>query len=494
VYKIITATAKTSAASIAVLLLGILSTKIMAVIVGPSGIGLLSVLRQIQQTASTIGPASGETALVQGLASREGKTQSSYLVTTFWLFLFGSIAVAVALVGLAPWIAPLIFADEDTRFVGLTRWLAVPVVLVGALTYLRGVLNGFRAIGRLALVQLINGIVAAVLAYPVAVLVESGYASAYVFLMSAGFGVSAALAYYSAHRAGFLDPVFASIKTGISGINGEGARHFFSIAGATLLNGLAVMVTLLAIRALIVRYGGLAAAGIFDVAWVLSAYYLTLVSTSLTTYYLPTLSGEVMDEARATLVQQVLKLTTLITVPLVTTVVVLKPLVIQILYSDQFTPALEIMRWMLIGDYFRMAGWVLGMMLLAFANMRVFLGKQVILQVVLLACSYSSLTYFGELQGVGIGFLVMQVLNLVYLAYYVKRRYNVRFSGSTLVFWGLGLCLITGASLQTWSDFRVDWSVASLWIASTIIFCFFAIGKEDRIKLLTMLRRTDERA
>ena len=39
-------------------------------------------------------------------------------------------------------------------------------------------------------------------------------------------------------------------------------------------------------------------------------------------------------------------------VPLVVTTIVLKPAVVRLLYSPAFLPALEIMRWMLIGDYF----------------------------------------------------------------------------------------------------------------------------------------------
>ncbi|MBA2441554.1 MAG: oligosaccharide flippase family protein [Rubrobacter sp.] len=487
--NLLSAVVKTGAGSLAVLILGALATKVLAVVVGPAGIGLLSVLRQIQQTAVVIGPVGGQPALVQGLASREGEERLAYLGTTFWIFVLGTAAVAVFLLGAAPLLAPLLFDDSSAHTVSLVRWLTLPVSLAVAQVYFIGLLNGFQAIGRLALVKVFYSLVLAALAYPVALLVSAGYVVAFIFMTSIGLAASLALAVYMTHRAGWLRPLATAVR---SGFDRRGAGHFFSIAGTTLVTMTATTGALLAIRAITVRHGGLAAAGMFDVAWTLSQYYITLVLTTFTTYYLPALSGENDPGGRALLIEQVLRLSTMLMVPLITTVVVLKPLVVQVLYSSDFMPALEIVRWMLIGDYLKVTGWIFGLTILAYANMKVFFWKETLSQIGLLSFCYAAIAYFQELQGIGVGILLMYAVNLAYVIYYVADRHDFFFSGRLAANWGIGLALVLGASWHTWSDVRVAWIPALLWVGAAVCFAALSLRQSERKAILRLVLRQKE--
>src|SRR3954470_8059329 len=103
--EILKAVLKTGSGTVGFLLFGVLATKIMAVILGPSGIGLFSLLRQTVEFSKGLGSLGGETALVQGLASRKGETQDNYLVTAFWVFASGTLLTVTVLLGFAPWLA-----------------------------------------------------------------------------------------------------------------------------------------------------------------------------------------------------------------------------------------------------------------------------------------------------------------------------------------------------------------------------------------------------
>src|SRR5207249_957846 len=119
----------------------------------------------------------------------------------------------------------------------------------------------------------------------------------------------------------------------------------FPMAGTFMVTGFVGSGVPLAIRALTGREFGLHGAGILDVAWTLSMAYIGLVLSSFSTYYLPTLSGTKDSAARAQLIHQVLRMALFLMLPLVTGIIVLKPLVARLLYSDEFLPALPIMRW-----------------------------------------------------------------------------------------------------------------------------------------------------
>src|SRR5919107_2472525 len=183
--ELLKATLKTGSGAMGSLLLGMVSVKVLAVILGPSGIGLYSLLRQIADFSNRFGTLGGETALVQGLASRKDQARDEYLVTTFWVFVLGALLVSVALLAFAPWVASGVLGRSDEQAIGLVRWLALPGALGVASIYLNGVLNGFRAIGLMALLQILGAATMALLAYPVSRLVEVGYPLAFIVMMSA---------------------------------------------------------------------------------------------------------------------------------------------------------------------------------------------------------------------------------------------------------------------------------------------------------------------
>src|SRR3712207_2281125 len=95
--ELVKAFLKTGSGSVGFLLFGVLTTKIMAVILGPTGVGLYSLLRQLLDVSKQAGTLGGEIALVQGLASRKEMERDNYLVTTFWIFMLGATLVVVVL-------------------------------------------------------------------------------------------------------------------------------------------------------------------------------------------------------------------------------------------------------------------------------------------------------------------------------------------------------------------------------------------------------------
>jgi O-antigen/teichoic acid export membrane protein len=487
--ELLRAALKTGGGSVGFLLLGMLATKIMAVVLGPSGVGLYSLLRQTVDLCKGIGTVGGEAALVQGLASRKGEEQDSYLVTTFWAFALGCSLIVAGLLAFAPWIALWVFDRNDGQTVNMVRGLALPAALWVASTYINGVLNGFRAIGLLALFQVLGTGAMALLAYPVSRLVEVGYPIAFIVVLSAPPAVSVVLGVWSALQAGWLSPLVRSV--GIR-LDPASLRHFSSFAGTTFVTGLVATGTVLAVRSLIIRYDGLAGAGVFAAAWTLSMAYIMLALASFGTYYMPTLSQTDEPLDRTTLMQQVMRLATLTTVPLIVGVVVLKPLAVQILYSGEFTSSLEIIRWMLIGDYFKVAAWVVAVPALAFADMKVYFWTELLWHAGFLACAALALSGFDSTQGIGIGFLLMYVLYLAYYLHYARSRHRFSLRGSVVRSWVLGLALVVGASWYTWSDTQVNWLTATLWVVAAVGFSWLSLDREERERVLHMFRRRKE--
>ncbi|MBU0484131.1 MAG: oligosaccharide flippase family protein [Proteobacteria bacterium] len=482
--EILKAVVKTSSGTIASLFFGALSIKVLAVVLGPVGVGMFSIVRQIQQLLVSVGTMGGQIALVQGLSSKRKVSRDDYIVTSFWITFACTVLISICLVCFSHDIARLIFGEATTQMIVLVRWLILCLWVSVAYTFFNALLNGYRAIGIMAWGQISIAATSLAVVYKTAQMVKDGQPEVFVWMLSISFLTGFLVVFAKAYLAGWLKP---ALKRIIVGINVEEAKHFFSIGGTTVVTGLLTTGTLLFVRALIANRMGMYSAGTFDVAWTLSMMYVTLILTSLGTYYLPTLAGMQEKEQRQKFVGQLLYLTTLLFVPLVTIVILFKPLIIHVFYTSEFDYSLKILRWMLIGDYFKVAAYVVAMPVLARADMKVFFVTELLWNGCFLLISFVSIYVLEDLQGIGVVFSILYGLLFAYYGFYAKSRYDIEFNYRMKCHWLLGLLVVVVVSWLTWSDIEMDW-VKSVTVMSVVMFfSWFAIEVEDRRKLLDIL-------
>lgn len=475
---LIRAISKTGLGSLFSLVSGVITNKIFALLLGPSGIGFISLLRQIELTALSLSSFNGRNALVQGMASREGNAKAKYFVTVSYFFIFGGFTIAIMLFLFAPQIANLILNSSDISDIRLIQFLSVPLLLDTGLFYFMGVLNGHKAIGRLATVQVINSFVAALLAYPVSKAIQIGYWVLFVALMSVSSLIALIIAFVFSWKIGWFDSFRQNWK-----YSGSDARHFLSIASVTIITTFIDMGAVLILRAVISKNMGLINTGIFEVSWTLSMRYVTIILTSFATYYLPTLS-QIRDlDKRSNFVKQVMRLVVIIIVPLIIIVAISKPLIVTILYSKEFLLSLETIRWMLIGDYFKVTSWVLAYLMLAFPDMKIFFWSEVVTHVWLILGCLGFVIFGNWLPGVGLSFMSLYIGYLIFTLIYAKRKHSIFFEKPMIIHWLIGLFLIVGVSVQTWNYKTLDFFTGLIWIILALAFIFFSFQKEERTML-----------
>ncbi len=488
--RLLKAVLKTGSGTAGLLVFGIVATKIMALVLGPAGIGILSLLRQIRQMALTLGTISGSTALVQGIASRHGSNRDAYIQTVFCIFLISGIFSCLGIVFYAAEIATLVLDRDDAEAVSLIRWLALPVFLNVLLVFFSGLLNGYRAIGRLAIVGVVGAFFLALIAYPAAKSVENGDLLAFVWMMTGSVAAALFAAIYFLWRGGWL---VIKLKNTVHGLKLTAAQHFFSVAGTMLIANIAMTGALLAARAMITHKLGLSSAGIFDVAWTLSMMYVTIITQSFGAYYLPTLSGVSDSSERLHLIGRVFRLALLLVTPVVVAVVVLKPLVINLLYSPDFMPSLETIRWMLIGDYFKVMGWVLAFTILAFTDMRTFFWSEVMFAVFLLVGAYVSVMQWGIVEGVGTTFTALYAVYFLFTLIYCKIRHGFMLSRSMMWNFLVGLALVLVASFYNWDVVDVNYFTSVAWIAAACLVSWLSLGCSEKKAIIFMLHKLNIR-
>lgn len=472
----------TGSASVACMLLGAITTKVIAVLAGPSGIAVFAQLRQAAQWLITLATLNGQTSLIRGAASKEGEEKLRFISTVAMIYLFASLIVVLAAYAGGSNIARFLFDSSDERFIRAVSMLPVIIAVGSVSSFVYGVINSYREIKTLALIQISGSVATVAIVYPL--LHFWNHPAAYIIIVSIGFLVSSVVGIWWIVRRRW----FAAIAwSRLAKANSLYTREHISYSIATLAAGLVGAGAVLYIRSLYIQTGGLDAGGVFDAAWTISMMYVMLLLSSFNTYYFPTLSGTKSPENIQELVTRVFRIATLVGTLLVSFVVIAKPLLVSLLYSGGFHHSTEILRWMLIGDYFKITTWVLGMLLLAFAERLRFITCELVYHSLMVGSIYLLISSTWEIAGI-----VFMIYNALYLAYiwrHAYRKYGVRIDKPLVYHWLLGLLVVLASSAFAWNEVSMNvLNSVLLWCVTSFLFLLLATSVAERRSAIVWMR------
>ena len=471
--ELIVAVFKTGSATVANLLVGAITVKIIATITGPVGVGAWSLLRQCQQCAVAIGTGNGGISLVRGISQLAGKERSQFVRTVATTYLLLGICVTLGMILLSARLAHWVGTLNAQIFV----LLALPVAVGIFRDYMIALLNGMRAIGRLALVQIFGAVAAALMAYPAALLVAKNDFSGFVLLMLIVGFVSSVAAIYFLRRTDW-DLNFAERPLWTL----DSFRRFASLAGTMAVIGIVATATLFAARVLIARYRGINEAGYFDVAWSLGLTYVGLILNAFGTYYLPRLSA-MKDSEQIELIQHVGKLTVMAMTPLIVFMTIIKSWIVTMFYSSEFLPALGIFQLLLVADYIKMSTWVFSVVVVARGLERPFLIGNVLWDLGLLFGIWLVLQFNFSIGAIGLVVVTLNCCGLFGYSRIISRALPVRFSPRLWLAWGAGLLCVLGSTALGWNAAKVDFSLNWVPLIASLAVSWLCMTTEDKAAL-----------
>lgn len=339
---------------------GLVKMKAVAVLLGPAGVGLAGLYLSLIQTASSIaalgignvGTRQIAAAHAEGGDEAVGRTRRSLFWGTMALALIGAVVFWLA----SGWIARGILADESRATD--VAWLSLGVGLTVAAGSQGALLTGLRRIGDLARINVGAGIIGAALGVLALWLWGAHGLIAMVLVAPV---VTFLLGHLYVVRLG--PPAGPPVR--LPEMSREW-RVMVTLGFAFMLSGLVTTLGHLAARTLVQRELGAEALGQFQAAWAIGMTYLGFVLGAMGADYYPRLTAAIRDPATATrLVNEQTEVALLLCAPVLLAMLGLAPWVINLLYSAEFGPAVEILRWQLLGDIPKVMSWPLGFVILA---------------------------------------------------------------------------------------------------------------------------------
>lgn len=388
-----------------VILIGLVRTKIIAVLLGALGIGLISIYQSISDMIRSGCMLGMDTAGVKEVAessASEDKLSFYKTIARFnrCFFLSALIAFFICVVFCYP-ISLWAFGDGGHAiYIAL---LSVGIFMLILATGRSAILQGMRKITEMAKVAIIGGLIGLVVTIPIYYFWRlDGIIPA--LILNAAIGLFCAEYYY--RKQGIK-------KIGISNhVAFERGLSSLKLGAYIVAGGFIGTLSMFAVRAFISHNIDVEAAGLFQASWVITNVYFGVVLRSMGADFFPRLSAVSQDDVEMKRLVNEQSYIVLVLGTLVILILLLfsKP-VLSLLYSDQFVYADGVLKWQLLGTFFKIVSWPMSFILLAKNRGFVFLITEVVFYGVYLLASYLLYSYCG-LEAAGLGYFVAYAVYL----------------------------------------------------------------------------------
>lgn len=410
------------------ILISILRSKIMAVLLGPAGIGVLGLLNSTILLISSLTNFGLGISGVKDIAAANESQDELRIAKTIkvlqrLIWYTGIFGALVTLIG-ASWLSTIAFGDATYTIAFV--WLSITVLLKQLASGQFVILQGLRRLKDLASANVIGSALGLLVSIPfyyylgVEGIVPGMILTAICTYLVAQF-------YGNKTKMGRVDISHSEVKT-----QGKGMM----LMGFMLsLSGIMVLGESYAIRIFINATGGVEQVGLYNAGIALISTYVGLLFTAMETDYYPRLSGVAQDNAKANeLVNQQAEIALLILAPVLIAFMVFIDWVIIILYSSEFIAVNAMIYWAFLGMFFKVPAWVIGFIFIAKGQSRLFFWSELASNLYLLLFNILGY-YFWGLTGLGISFLAAYALYLLQVYGIARTKYGFRFqSGFAKIF------------------------------------------------------------
>lgn len=378
----------TSLSTIIKLITGYISVKIVASIIGPSGIALIGQLQNFTSIFTTLGAGGINNGVVKYVSefkeeeSELKKILSNGMRITFFLSLFFGIIIAIFCYPLSKWI----FLDSKYYYVFI--FLGIGLLLLSLNNYFLSILNGFQEFRKFVIVNILTSIIG--LIFTIFLVLEFQLEGALIANVTYQSFVLFVTIF-------FVKKYFWFNKDYLwSKWNKPIIKKYLSYSLMALVSAATVPVSQLIIRGHIIHEFSIDAAGYWEGMNRISGLYMVFFTTTFGVYYLPKLS-EIKDNF--SLRQEIIKTYKIIAPLILLSLIIvyfLKDIVIGILFTKDFYAMKYLFFWQLSGDFFKIMSWILAFIMVAKSMTRIYIISEIVFSVLLVVLSY----YFINLNGI----------------------------------------------------------------------------------------------
>lgn len=459
------------------ILVGVLRNKLVAVILGPEGMGLISLFNstiKLLSDSTNLGISMTAVREISEAYERGDEKRLAHfiLMVRVWSLItavMGALLCILLSRQLNDW--TFTWGDHVLHFVLLSPVVALSALTGGELA----ILKGTRRLKMLVCQSVYVMLGSLALSIPLYLLWKEAAIVPSILLVAVVQLFFAIIYSYRLYplRLRFSKEVIASgwgmVRLGVAfvlaGILGSGAEFV--------------------IRSYLNHEADLSAVGLYNAGYLITFTYAGMVFQAMETDYYPRLSAACaedgsLDEANR-LVNKQIEVSLLLISPLLITFMVGLPVFLPLLLSSKFVPIIDMMRVASLAMFMRAVTLPIEYISLAKGASGSYLFLELVYDVmivVLIILGY----HFWELTGTGVALLLAGVFNLLLVLLYVRWRFGYRLSRSVVRIFGIHFPLGVAVYLITlWSNGPVAWVASGVLLLASWCYSIRVLRSKSQL-------------
>lgn len=454
------------------ILISIVRTKLIAVFIGPAGMGIIALLNSTLGVLSSISGLGIETSAVKNISenykNEDLKTVSKTIQIVKKIVFFTGILGMVLTFVFSKALSIMTFGNPDQSFAFAV--LSITILFKQLSSGQLAVLQGLRSFRFLAKANLYGNLFGLLFSIPL-----------YYFLKIDAILPTIIIASISAL-------IFSFYYSNKIKIDKEKIHNSALLLEGKLIVKLGFMLTISSVLTLLSTYfvqiyvgktGDLEQVGFYNAGFTLLNSYVGIIFTVMSTDYFPKLSAINSDNEKIReSVQQQAFVSILIIMPIIVLFLALSPIIVKIIYTTKFEAILPMICAGILGMLFRAVSWSMGFILIAKGDSKMFIKTAIGFNLLFLIMNISGYYFYG-LEGLGFSFSLYYLFHFIGLKIITKNRYNFYFENEFYKIYSICIAICTSAFLVQYISIpAVKIGLTTLLVLISVIFSFNQINKK----------------
>lgn len=369
------------------MLTGMVSVKIVASIIGPAGVAIVGQLNNLVSILLGVangGISSGVTKYVAEYRD-DNQMMPNIMSNALRITVICSLMMSFVLIIGHRYFSQYVLLSDEYGYVFVVFGFTIIFYTLNGL--LISILNGYKRFKRFVVVNISGTLIG--LLFSVSLVVSFGLAGALINAVTFQSVIFFITLYLLRKETWLIKDNFTKKYDPCI------VRMFLGYSAMTILSLALLPVSQMLLRGYVISQISIVEAGWWEGMNRISQMYLSVITTSLSVYYLPKLSEtRNSDELRAEIFR-VYKFIAPILFIATLCIYILRHFIVWLLYTPSFYPMEDLFACQLIGDFFKIMSWILAYQMIAKSQTKIFIVTEIFFTVSYLLLSYAFIRING---------------------------------------------------------------------------------------------------
>jgi O-antigen/teichoic acid export membrane protein len=392
---------------------GLVTSKLLAIFVGPSGMALVGNLRNFMTTLESLSTLGFQNGIVKYVTeNQEKKSELNKIISTVFI----SITIVTFILSLGIFLFAEYFNNQifgnSLQYKIVFKALAIALPWYAFSIIILSIINGFGKFKNVILINIAGNLIG--LLVSILLIFNFNTLGALLSIVLSPALLLLVTFYYIEQEIKILKIIsFKNFDFSI-------IKNLFSYSLMALVSAIFCPIIYLAIRQKIIFKIGIDQAGFYETISRISSYYLLFVTTILTIYYLPKLIKAQNNFDTKMVFYDYYKY--ILSVFIIGTIIIYfsRFFIINLLFTKDFQPVNDLFFWQLIGDIFKVASFILAFNFFAKKLTKAFILTEIVSLIILYLLSIYFLNQYG-IQGIVIAYAIENIIYFIALSIYFRK-------------------------------------------------------------------------